>query len=249
MEKLYLTIDHGNSSAKLSLHIGDKPVATSTVGRPTADAVRDLTGGRDLAGIILGSVAGYDSDLIPSLASMAPVVIELTPDTPLPIGIDYDSKATLGVDRIAAAAAAAEIFPGQDVIVVDAGTAVTVDHVDSTGTFRGGNIAPGLSLQLDSLHSHTARLPQVNIPRHPSPHPRLTGTDTPSAILAGCLTGIAGAVEYVARRIVPGSLPAVVVTGGNSRLIAPYLADLNAVTQPDLVDKGLYRILRYNENI
>lgn len=249
MEKLYLTIDHGNSSAKLALHCGDRLVASTASKCLSPEAVKEFAGDRQLAGIIVGSVAGYDRDIITALSRQASSVVELTPFTPLPIGIDYESQATLGVDRIAAAAAAAEMFPGRDVVVVDAGTAVTIDHVDPTGTFRGGNIAPGLSLQLDALHRHTARLPQVNVPTQTPDAPVLTGTDTPSAILAGCLVAIAGAVEYVARRIAPGTTPAVVITGGNCRLIAPYLRDIDAVTEPDLVDKGLYRILRYNENI
>lgn len=248
MEKLYLTIDHGNSVAKMSLRSDEAFIARTAIDKVTPEAVTSFTAGRRLAGIIMASVAGYDTSLAEQLRPLADAVIELTPFTPVPIGIDYASRATLGVDRIAAAAGAAEIFPGRDTVVVDAGTAITIDYLDATGTFRGGNIAPGLDMQLQALHRFTARLPLVAAPAEDREEPAVYGTDTPSAILSGCLLAMAGAVDYF-RRHAAGDDMAVVLTGGNGHLLAPYLSHCHPVTEPHLVDNGLYRILRYNENI
>ncbi|MDE6484472.1 MAG: type III pantothenate kinase [Duncaniella sp.] len=250
MEKLYLTIDHGNSVAKMSLRRDDTLIASAAAEEVTPEAVSDFVGGRRLAGIIMASVAGYDSTLAESLRPLAGMVMELTPFTPVPIGIDYASRSTLGVDRIAAAVGAAAIFPRRDTVVVDAGTAITIDYLDASGTFRGGNIAPGLDMQLQALHRFTARLPLVASPAEVQSSPAVYGTDTPSAILSGCLLSMAGAVDYFRRHAAGRDADmAVVLTGGNGRLLAPYLSHCNPVTEPHLVDNGLYRILRYNENI
>ncbi|MDE5786006.1 MAG: type III pantothenate kinase [Duncaniella sp.] len=251
MEKLYLTIDQGNSTAKMSLRSDDAVIASAVAEKVTPDAVAAFTGGRRLNGIIIASVAGYDAGLAESLRTVADNVIELTPFTPVPIGIDYTSQSTLGVDRIAAAVGACAIFPGRDIAVVDAGTAITIDYVDASGRFRGGNIAPGLDMQLQALHRFTARLPLVTAPAAPGGNPAVYGTDTPEAILSGCLMSMAGAVEYFRANAAPGAnAMAVVVTGGNGPHIIPYLSHReDVVAEPHLVDNGLYRILRYNENI
>ncbi|MDE5829838.1 MAG: type III pantothenate kinase [Duncaniella sp.] len=250
MKKLYLTIDHGNSVAKMSLRNGDNcVVATQTAPAVTAEVVSAFTGGRRMAGIIMASVAGYDTALADSLRPLADLVIEMTPFTPVPIAVDYASRSTLGVDRIAAAVGAADLLPHRDAVVVDAGTAITIDYLDSRGTFLGGNIAPGLDMQLQSLHRFTARLPLVTAPSEPVTPPAIYGTDTPSAILTGCLLSMAGAVDYFRSHVAAGSDAAVVLTGGRGHLLAPYLSHCHVVTEPHLVDNGLYRILRYNENI
>lgn len=251
MEKLYLTIDQGNSTAKMSLRHDDAVIGTAVTEKVTPDAVSALAQGRRLKGIIIASVAGYDSGLAESLRTLADNVIELTPYTPVPIEIDYVSRSTLGVDRIAAAVGACGIFPGRDIVVVDAGSAITIDYVDASGRFRGGNIAPGLDMQLQALHRFTARLPLVATPSAIGENPAVYGTDTPSAILSGCLMSMAGAVEYFRANATPGATDmAVAVTGGNGALLIPYLSHRDSVeSEPHLVDNGLYRILRYNENI
>lgn len=243
---LYLTIDHGNSGAKYVLWEGGEIAGMTASAVLSAEVVTSLAAGRRLRGIILGSVADTDGDAVDAIARLADRMIILTADTPMPIDIDYGSRSTLGVDRIAAAAGAAGLFGRREMIVVDAGTAITIDHVDASGTFRGGNIAPGLTMQLEALHRFTARLPQVEYPENaPEWDGRFFGSDTASAITLGAIVAMAGAVEYCRRRL--GGDTLVVLTGGSAPLLARHI-DGEVEVFPRLVDTGLYRILLYNEN-
>ena len=83
-------------------------------------------------------------------------VLEMTSLTPTPIGNDYYTPSTLGVDRLAAAVAAVEVMGCRDCVIVDFGTAITIDLVED-GVFRGGNISPGMTTRFRSLHDYTRR--------------------------------------------------------------------------------------------
>ena len=108
--------------------------------------------------------------------------------TPLPIGVDYD-RSTLGTDRIAAAVGAVELYGAdRQRVVVDAGTAITVDFVDC-GTFRGGNISPGVDMRLEALHDKTATLPLCHPRALDGEVPQL-GHSTVDAIVFGVMEGV-----------------------------------------------------------
>lgn len=143
----------------------------------------------------------------------------------------------VGVDRLLAALAAREQV-GRPVIVVDVGTAATVDAVDAEGRFIGGSILPGPSLGAWSLHQRTAALPEVDLSAPPAP--QAIGRDTVSAIRGGILLGMAGAVERLVaeQQAVLGGRAKVVGTGGGLALIADRLRCLDHV-RPDLVLEGL----------
>ena len=82
-------------------------------------------------------------------------------DTPLPVINLYETPETLGYDRMAAVVAANEQFPGRDILVIDAGTCITYEFIDSLGQYHGGNISPGLQMRFKALHQFTGRLPLV----------------------------------------------------------------------------------------
>ncbi len=110
----------------------------------------------------------------------------LTSSMPVPLKVEYDTPDTLGMDRLAAAVGAWSLNPGNDMLIIDAGTAITADFVTSDGVFVGGNITPGIELRLRSLHEHTGNLPLVN--RH-GDCPEF-GYDTETAIRSGVLKGV-----------------------------------------------------------
>ena len=138
---------------------------------------------------------------------------------PLPIDVGVDDPAAIGIDRVCAAAAAYDKI-GTGCIVVDFGTAVTVDLIDDEGTLLGGAILPGVDLQLRALHEHTAILPEVArvVPELPY------GRNTVEAIQNGVCRGIAGA----ARGLNDSSAthlnrwPQVIATGGDVQFLQPY---------------------------
>lgn len=239
---MYITIDQGNSRVKYMAWAEDKPVALSRGERVTAGAVVALADGVRIDGMILCSVTDNDPMAIEELSRLTDRLILLSSFTPMPVEIGYSTPLTLGPDRIAAAAGAVAVTGHGGVAVVDAGTAITVDYVDEKCVFRGGNIAPGLRMQLRSLHELTARLPLVDVRPDAGDVP-LLGTDTISAIRSGVVGALAGHVEHVVAGL-PGDTQ-VVITGGDASLIADAVS-FKAIVDPMLTSRGLYEILKYN---
>ena len=104
----------------------------------------------------------------------------------LPVDISYDTPKTLGKDRVAAVVAANYLKPNKNVLVIDAGTAITYDVIESSGIFIGGNISPGMTTRFRALNQFTKRLPMVT-EREDIP---ILGTSTETAILGGVVNGI-----------------------------------------------------------
>lgn len=171
----------------------------------------------------------------------------LGPDTRLPIAVDYD-RAALGPDRLAAACGAWALAGGEDCVVVDAGTCVTVDLVRG-GTYLGGAILPGISMKLQALHTKTAKLPLLYTDRLPDCG--LCGKDTAGSIALGVGHGTVGAVESLTARYEAHGAPCrLLLTGGDAQLLAS-LGLWNGrpfALEPDLVLRGLYEIERKIEN-
>ncbi len=241
-----LTIDQGNSAAKLALWDGMEMVASSIETALTPDALTHFLapyGGR-VNDALYCSVRARGTEVMAMLSSFATRALRLTSEMPLPIKIEYGTPGSLGADRIAAAAGAYSIYPGEMLLVVDAGTAVTYDAVSPEGHFLGGNIAPGMNMRLEALHRFTARLPRVTVPRE-IPADKLFGTDTPSAMILGSVYGILGAVTYYKSQLKPD--PRVVMTGGWACQLQR-LCRFEVSVEPDLVSIGLNRILMYNED-
>lgn len=242
----HLLIDRGNTSVKCYLWnpATDSPERIETCeGAVDAAFVDSLVSGVPVSGAIYASVAEHDDAMLDALHRCVPVVVELTRSTPMDIGIDYGTPDTLGVDRLAAAIGAIKLFPGRDLLVVDAGTAVTYDRVSRDKVFMGGNIAPGLDMRLMSLNEHTRRLPLVAI--DPA-YDQVWGSDTATALMSGALMGVVAEIEFYARMARRQAQDVVtVVSGGWCRELA-VLADINGCADPLLVARGLNAILEYN---
>ncbi|WP_290053157.1 type III pantothenate kinase, partial [uncultured Muribaculum sp.] len=176
-----LIIDQGNSRAKVAIFDKWQIVKQWQFYQLTTSDIDTITRSYPIEAAIYCSVATYGEEIIVSLRKTAKRVYELTSMLPLPITVDYATPATLGRDRIAAAAGAAALFPGQKVLVVDAGTAVTYDLVTQNAHFAGGSIAPGLWMRSHSLHTMTKRLPEVDAENNPENLP-LWATSTTDAI-------------------------------------------------------------------
>lgn len=252
--KATLTVDQGNSYAKATLFAGGRVEARLRSSSLQIEEIAALASeaGTGLDGAVYSTVGHFDTRLVESLRQITDgPVMALTHSTPLPIRIAYATPGTLGLDRIAAAAGAASMFPGETLLVADSGTALTLDVVDSDGTFLGGNIAPGIKLRLKSLYEYTDRLPEV--PKH-GDTPQF-GFDTPTAIRSGAVRGtaadIADSYRRAARLFGAGRI---VLTGGDAAALMPVLEESlegcgTATLVRDLVAIGLNRILHYNEDI
>ncbi len=239
-----LVIDQGNSTAKVALFQGDRLVEHWRMEHLTPEALAGLTSSYSIDAAIYCSVATRGEEIIVSLRSFVERVYEMTSMLPLPVKIGYRTPSTLGRDRIAAVAGAYAAHPGENVLVVDAGTAVTYDRLTAEGEFAGGNIAPGLWVRAKALHDMTQRLPLVDVEqREPE---SLWGFDTENAIVSGVVYGIVGETAFYRSRMPENSI--VMLTGGDARHLAGIM-DFTVEVDPDLVSKGLNSILLYNENI
>jgi type III pantothenate kinase len=153
-----------------------------------------------------------------------------------------DRPEEVGADRIVNTLAAHDRYRGP-LIVVDFGTATTLDVVDRDGNYCGGAIAPGINLSLAALHMAAAKLPSVRIGRTE----RVIGTDTVSCMQSGIYWGYVGLVEGLVGRIKAefGAPMRVIATGGLAPLFAG-ATDLIERADPDLTLWGLRLIYRHN---
>lgn len=157
-------------------------------------------------------------------------------DVPVPIGRQLDPEAIVGEDRLLCAAAAFAVLK-QACVVVDAGTAVTVDFVDGAGTFHGGAIAPGGQMMMDALQAGTDALPEADFEKPVE----VPGHNTIEAMRAGVYHGIRGMVHELVERYaeLAGAFPLVVVTGGDGALLFKEDERIDRVV-PDLVLTGIH---------
>ena len=135
---------------------------------------------------IVATVIDLNECVLAQLGKLPVPILWLNCNTPLPVTNLYETPETLGYDRMAAVVAANDQFPGKDILVIDAGTCITYEFIDSLGQYHGGNISPGLWMRLKALHQFTGRLPLINAEgRLPD-----MGKDTETAIRSGVKKGI-----------------------------------------------------------
>ncbi len=194
---------------------------------------------------ILSSVADTNIVLTEALKTECDYYLEFDHNTPVPITNLYESPTTLGLDRLAAAIGGSSIFPGKELLVIDAGTAITYDLIDNNNCFLGGNISPGLKMRFRALHHFTKKLPEM-APADIWPG---YGKTTDEAIRAGVQQGmifeIDGMIEHI-RKDWPHCT--VILTGGDCFFFDKKLKNTIFV-KFELTLIGLNRVLEFNAGI
>jgi type III pantothenate kinase len=205
-----------------------------------ANALADLADKSAARDVLLASVNPPAADALADLLESAHnlEVHRFGKHLPIPLALALDDTSTVGQDRLLCALAAYSRAK-QACIVIDAGTAITVDFVDGQGVFQGGVIAPGLRMMLDSLHQHTAALPSVDLAK-PDDARGVFGKDTRHAMLLGVRNAAIGLARYTAERYAEAyeAYPQIIATGGD----APLLFDNDQVVEhivPDLQLQGI----------
>lgn len=246
-----LTIDNGNTSVKVAFFLGTQVVATNRfVRRDVRLLDRFISTYKPETAIVCSTAANNaTSQRVEQLAEQrCRSVIKLTHDTPLPIRLGYHTPHTLGRDRIATAVGAWGIAQrldnASDVLVIDAGTAITYDLITASGCFVGGNIAPGMKLRFKALHEHTGLLPLVDA-EGDTP---VVGYDTATAIRSGVVLGLLGEVRnYIADIRLSHPNLMVFITGGDGKMLHARLGDKDIIHYEHLAAEGLNRIHLYNQ--
>lgn len=237
-----LCIDQGNSGAKLAVFNNDLLLYENRYPELTLEILRELFQIYPVQSGILSAVIDLPSEIIQFLTENCQQFIVLNHMTPVPVDNRYETPETLGKDRLAAVIGAQSLMPATDLLVIDAGTAITYDFVDADGAYFGGNIAPGLELRLKALHVFTGKLPLTDV----MVQPPLLGVNTISAIQAGVFYGIVFEMNgYIDTLKVKYPKLSIFLTGGGgiffeNNIKSPIFAVKN------LVLIGLNRILQFN---
>ena len=257
---MLLAIDVGNTNLVLAL--GDEGgtiearwrIETAAItGADACEAALRATLGDAVSRTGDAIIASVVPDVTPRLEAAikaitgTPPVIVGAPDVDLGIAVNIDIPAQAGADRLvnAVGAMAHHHLPA---ILLDFGTATTLDLVAEDGTYEGGIIAPGVALSIEALERAAAQLPRLELRSFGSDLPIL-GKNTVAAMETGVLWGYVGMIEGLLRRLRDeqggtSPLPAI-ATGGLAGLFADHLPDIDAV-DPDLTIRGLFEIYARN---
>jgi type III pantothenate kinase len=246
---MILAVDVGNTQTVLGLFEGqmlDGHWRVSTDATLTADEVRVKIAGLlegegmawgDVSRVIVSSVVPRLTDAYEEVARRATGrgALVVGPGLKTGMPIRYDNPHEVGADRIVNGVAAYQAFGGP-VLVVDFGTATTIDVVDAEGGYLGGTISPGLETSAEALFAKAARLSKVDL-EDPG---TVIGRNTRSSVQAGLLLGEAAKVDGLVRMTWRelGVETRVVATGGLAERIAPLCETITDV-DPDLTLKGL----------
>jgi type III pantothenate kinase len=233
----YLLIDISNSYTKLAFASRariETPVRCLT-SEVSSNFLRGILRQRKVRTLVVSSVVPRKNPQVVRAAGSLPVLF-LHHGLDLGVGIEYPLPKSIGADRLANAAAVAELS-GYPAIVVDFGTAVTFDVVSAGGDYIGGVIAPGLESMTNFLYQRTALLPKLDLrePKH------AIGRTTREAMLSGAVYGYRGLVREILRRVsgeMSKKKPRIIATGGYAELIARELSEIDAV-HPNLTLQGL----------
>ena len=232
-----ITIDEGNTFVKLAFFENNQMVFRES--GVNLERVKELVSKCDR--LIVSSVK-QNTLFEPLLSSK--FVISLNPSTPLPITNCYKTPHSLGNDRIALAVGATANFPNNNVLVIDAGTCITYDFINSKKEYLGGSISPGIQMRYNALHHFTSQLPLLES----VDTAMLTGDNTEGSIHSGIINGVLVEIDGIIQRYT-NQYPdiKVIVTGGNAKFFDKGLKN-TIFANPNLLMEGLNKILDYNES-
>ena len=254
---MLFAVDVGNTQTVLGLFEGERLAAhwrTSTHASLTGDELRATVTGllaldnlswNDISGVILASVVPRVTsaweEAVGASCSCEPLIVGPGLKTGMPIR--YDNPHEVGADRIVNGVAAFRRLGGP-VVVVDFGTATTIDVISHDGAYLGGAIAPGVETSADALFSKAARLSKVDL-EAPA---KVIGSNTRESVQAGLILGEAVMVDGLVRRVWEelGAETPVVATGGLAERMAP-LCETVGSADPDLTLEGLRIIFEMNQ--
>ncbi len=237
-----LVIDRGNTQLKFGIFDQRQLIHSDYSDFLDKQIIQELADKFDINNVVISSVVEERHDeLLANLSTISRHILELKHTTPLPFNWHYDTKGTIGKDRLAAVAGAITLYPDSELLVIDAGTAITYELVVD-GAFMGGNISPGLATRFNALNHFTSRLPLLE-KNEKAP---LIGTSTELAIQAGVQNGIIFEIDGLIQELsTQHNNIQTIITGGDAEFFARKLKNPIFV-HPNLVLIGLNRILEYN---
>jgi type III pantothenate kinase len=244
-----LVIDIGNTLIKVAVFRHDELLQFAQYEAAEANALLSLITEYDIKKAIISSVrkeTGAWRDAISKKIEVSDFTVSMVKG----ITNRYKTPETLGPDRMAAVVGANKLYPGENNLVISAGTAITYDYVDAAGNYFGGSISPGLNMRYKALNYYTGGLPLINADDKFS---ESYGSDTAGAIRSGVQNGIkyelAGFIESYSRDTQDLNI---ILTGGDSIFFDTLLKNSIFATciknEPHLVLKGLNAVIQYTND-
>lgn len=242
---MHLIIDVGNTRVKLAVYESSSLKVRWVVGKGDLlkKSLEILKEYSEVSHVIVSSVAFLDERAIKELQKEVSVLV-LSKDVVVPFKNLYATPKTLGVDRIALIAAAAEQYPNENVLVIDAGTCVTFDFLNHSNEYLGGAISPGLTIRYEALHKLTAKLPLLE----PKKVNDFIGDTTASSIHSGVANGLVQEIDGVITQYKNRYKDlTVILTGGDTNFLAKSLKS-SIFANSNFLLEGLNVILEINKD-
>lgn len=170
------------------------------------------------------------------------IVRMLSSEMSMPFTLAYKTSETLGTDRIAAVAAAWEMYPAENVLVIDMGSCITYDFLNADGVYYGGAISPGIEMRFKAMHTFTARLPLVSAVGAAN----LIGETTIASLQSGVMNGVQAELDGIIEQYEARYQPLKILVGGGDNKYFDKKFKINIFATSNLVLEGLRVILNYN---
>jgi type III pantothenate kinase len=234
-----LLVDIGNTRSKIALFQSNELQEFWI--KPIEDLygfLQEIIATKEIYAALLSDVSGkWQNEWVLNLPNQK--VFWLNQNLPMPFKNKYATPQTLGADRMALVAGAMHFYPEQACLVIDAGTCVTYEVLNSFQEYLGGNISPGLHMRLKAMNTFTGKLP---LPNWELPL-QILGTDTQSCLLSGAYFGLVGEISHFIKEYqVQFPEIKVLLTGGDSEILAKNIKTSIFVNE-HLLLYGLNKIL------
>ena len=239
-----LVIDIGNTLVKVYLFGNDEIISKKTLDEISLITyVKSLLRDHDIKNIICSTVTKSYRNELNGLNKYINYFELLDNDLRIPFHNKYKTKTSLGQDRIGLVSAAYFKLPSENTLVVDVGTCITYDFIDSKNIYHGGAISPGINMRYKSFSEFTSNLPLLEF----NDVNKIIGSTTDESIHIGVLTGIIGEINEHINRLEEKHLKLnIIITGGDSTFLLNKIK--NAIFEDqDFLAIGLNNILKYNE--
>jgi len=238
---LKLIIDIGNTNAKIALFNGKNFFSAKKLQEFSLNNIINFTSNYKIVSTIISTVKTVNDELL-KISKYFNAVI-LNKEILIPIKNKYKSLDTLGNDRLAGVVGANALWPKKNLLVIDAGTCLTIDLISADGEYIGGRISPGIKMRFLSLNTFTDKLPLLKLEKSTP----FIGDDTISSIISGVQQGILDEIKSaISDYRAQFSELIVIVTGGDCFYFEKELKK-SIFAEPNLVLIGLNEILDFNE--
>lgn len=245
-----LVIDIGNTFVKIAVFETNKIIDSQKTQELTTELIGQVIKKHQAKNLIVSSVKkelGFDEDTIKKSINY----ISFGRETPIPIKNRYETPQSLGLDRLAVVIGANFLYPNQNTLVIDAGTCITYDAINSKAEYFGGSISPGLKMRFSAMHHFTSKLPLVNFD---SSFDKKYGKNSTEAISSGVINGTLYEAEgFIKQYLIAQPNAKIILCGGDAAFFdTNFKNSIFAhliLHEPNLVLIGLNTVVNYQHDL